>query len=93
MHQSVFLSRDNDQEDKRSVTGMQPFILLPQRGTVPKVITVMWDLRIAAAKRLTISSVTRCSKDVGSLKDTGSVILVMSFPIMDLRMPLHYVSG
>ena len=40
----------------------------------------------------TISSVTLCSKEVGSLKDTGSVILVMSFPIMDLRMPLVHVS-
>ena len=38
-------------------------------------------------KGQTISSVTRCNNEVGSLKDTGSVILVMSFPIMDLRMP------
>lgn len=34
-----------------------------------------------------MSSATRCSSDVGSLKETGSVILVMSLPIIDLRMP------
>ena len=56
-------------------------------------MALMWDFEIAMAKRLTISSVTRCNRDVGSLKDTGRVILVMSFPIMDLRMPLYYVSG
>jgi len=34
-----------------------------------------------------MSSVTRCNSDVGSLNETGNVILVMSLPIMDLRMP------
>lgn len=33
-----------------------------------------------------ISSATRCNSEVGSLKDTGRVIFVMSLPIIDLRM-------
>ena len=33
-----------------------------------------------------MSSVTRCSNDVGSLNDTGRVIFVMSLPIIDFRM-------
>ncbi|KAH3667481.1 hypothetical protein OGAPHI_003130 [Ogataea philodendri] len=44
----------------------------------------------ALSKRLaySITSVLRCSNDVGSLKTTGRVILVMSFPTID-RRTLH----
>lgn len=50
-------------------------------------------LGLSTVEGLTISSVTRCNREVGSLKDTGSVILVMSFPIIDLRILLVHVSG
>jgi len=53
------------------------------------------SMRSAALSRSSVysmSSATRWSSDVGSLKDTGSVIFVMSFPIIDLRMLYTKVS-
>ena len=63
------------------------FGLLPTNGFAALVVADIRYLEVKRRKVRTISSVTRCNKEVGSLKDTGNVILVMSFPIMDLRMP------
>lgn len=40
-----------------------------------------------------MSSAQRCNSEVGSLNDTGSVIFVMSFPIIDLRILYKNVSN
>ena len=46
------------------------------------------DLRRYQEGRVySMSSATRKRSEVGSLKVTGNVIFVMSFPIIDLRMP------
>ena len=40
-----------------------------------------------------MSSAHRCNSEVGSLNDTGSVIFVISFPIIDLRILCANVSN